>query len=450
MINPAVIKAYDVRGIYPDELNDETVAAIARSYARWLQPSRVALGRDVRTSSRHLWEVAAESLRAEGVDVVDIGLISTDMLYYAVPTLQVDGGLTITASHNPREYNGLKLVREQSIPLSSDSGLLEIRDRLMTDLPSSPQTKGSLREEDIRPGYLAHVRSFINPPSLRPLKVVVNGNFGLAAELIQEMLSDTPISFIPLNETPDGTFPKGRPDPLIPENRTETENLIRESHADLGIAWDADADRCFFFDENGEFVDGYFMVAILAELMLQRSPGSAVIYDPRQIWAVQDKLAELGGRAVMNKAGHTFIKEAMRREDAVFGGEMSAHYYFRDNFYCDNGMIPALLVLEALSQSGQKLSEIARPYREKYFISGEINSAVTDPVATLATAENCYHGGIVTEVDGLSVEFPDWRFNLRASNTEPVVRLNIEAKNQKLCDEKTDELLKVIRKQSIS
>jgi phosphomannomutase len=445
MINAAVIQAYDVRGIYPTELNDETVAALARAYAAWLKPKTVVLGRDVRESSPHLWQVAADALTAAGVNVIDIGVISTDMLYYAVPTLKADGGITVTASHNPREYNGMKMVREQAIPISSDSGLQEIASMLGDAVPAPAAVPGRVSKADIRAGYLEHVLSFIDKSSLKPLNVVINGNFGLAAQLIQEALTDSPIKFIPLNDQPDGTFPKGRPDPLIPENRTETEELVRRSKADLAIAWDADADRCFFFDEQGEFVDGYYMTTILAELMLKKSPGSAVIYDPRQIWAIEKRVAELGGRAVINKAGHTFIKEAMRREDAVFGGETSAHYYFRDNFYCDNGLIPALLVLEHLSQTGQKLSEVVRPLREQYFISGEVNTKVEDTLATLARVEQQFADGEITKIDGLSVAYPDWRFNVRASNTEPTIRLNVEAKSQALCDEKTAVILDIIK-----
>lgn len=441
--NAAVIKAYDVRGLYPEELNDETVAAIARTYAAWLKPKTVVLGKDVRVSSPHLWQIAADALTKAGVNVIDIGVISTDMLYYAVATLKADGGITITASHNPREYNGMKLVREQAIPISGDSGLQEIAARLNEPVPDAP-VPGTITKEDILDGYLKHVRSFIDLKALKPLKVVINGNFGLAAQVVQQALAGSPIKFIPLNETPDGTFPKGRPDPLIPENRSETEALVRSSEADLGIAWDADADRCFFFDEKGEFVDGYYVTTILAQLMLAKNPGGAIIYDPRQIWAIEETIKENSGRAVINKAGHAFIKERMRKEDAIFGGETSAHYYFKDNFYCDNGMIPALLMLEHLSKSGLKLSEVAAPLQGKYFISGEVNTTVDDPAAKLAAVEQAYSDGKIEHIDGLSVAYDDWRFNVRSSNTEPTVRLNVEAKSQALCDEKTKAIQKIL------
>ena len=445
MINPSVVQAYDVRGVYPAELNDETVAALARAYAAWLKPATVVLGRDVRVSSPHLWQIAADALTAAGVNVIDIGVISTDMLYFAVPTLEADGGITITASHNPREYNGMKMVRAEAIPISSDSGLKEIAASLNDAAPPVAAVPGIIIKKDIRAGYLDHIRSFIDLTALKPLKVVVNGNFGLAAQIVQEALRDTPIEFIPLNDQPDGTFPKGRPDPLIPENRTETEALVKSSGADLAIAWDADADRCFFFDEHGDFVDGYFITTLLAELLLKKNPGSAIIYDPRQIWAIEAVVNRLGGRPIINKAGHAFIKESMRRENAVFGGETSAHYYFRDNFFCDNGMIPALLLLEHLSQSGQSLAKIVRPLRDKYFISGEVNTQVADPVAKLTEIEQQYRDGQITKIDGLSVAYDDWRFNVRASNTEPIVRLNVEATSRELCDEKTAAILDMLK-----
>ena len=443
MINTAVVKAYDIRGVYPTELNDETVRALVRGYAAWLKPRTVALGRDVRESSDHLWQIAAEALTSLGVNVIDIGLISTDMLYYAVPTLQADGGITITASHNPREYNGMKMVREQAIPISGDSGLPEIAALAQTDIPDAEQP-GQITKQDIYAGYLQHVRSFIDVKKIAPLKVVINGNFGLAAKVIQDALHDTPLDFVPLNDQPDGRFPKGRPDPLIPENRLETTELIKTSRADLAIAWDADADRCFFFDENGDFVDGYYITTILAELMLTKSPGSAVIYDPRQIWAIEETIERRHGRAVINKAGHTFIKEAMRREDAVFGGETSAHYYFRDNFYCDNGMIPALLMLEHLSVTKQKLSALAQPLRDRFFISGEINVEVSDATAKLTEIEAALPDAEITKIDGLSFALKDWRGNVRTSNTEPIVRLNIEATSQTICDDNTKRILDIL------
>lgn len=444
-IDPTIFKAYDIRGIYPDQIDENAAGAIGRAYARWLKPKTVMVGRDVRTSSPSLRDAVVEGLTNEGVNVIDIGQISTDMLYYAVATNQVDGGITVTASHNPREYNGMKFVREKAIPISGDSGLQDIAELTTVDEIKTTGKKGTVTTQDILAGYLAHVRSFIDLAKLKPLTVVTNGNFGLAAQVIKEVLKDTPTKLVPLNETPDGTFPKGRPDPLIPESRQETIEKIISSGADLGIAWDADADRCFFYDENGDFVDGYYMTAILAEMMLKKHGPGEIIHDPRLIWAVQDTVKRNGGSSVLNKAGHTFIKERMRKDDALFAGEVSAHYYFKDNFYCDNGLIPALMVMEHLSTSNQKMSELVAPYRSTYFISGEINNEVTNGLGIIERLEKDYSDGKIEKLDGLSVEYKDWRFNVRMSNTEPTMRLNVEAKKQELMESKRDELLAVIR-----
>ena len=444
-IDTTIFKAYDIRGTYPDQINEDTARAIGRAYARWLSPKTVMVGRDVRISSPSLRTALVEGLTGEGVDVIDIGQISTDMLYYAVGSSGVDGGITVTASHNPKEYNGMKFVRKDAIAISSDTGLNDIAELTSVDHVDTDQPKGSISEKDIIDGYLQHIRSFVDIASIGPLKVVANGNFGLATQVFTRALKGTPVTIEPLNETPDGNFPKGRPDPLIPESRQETIEKVIATGADLGIAWDADADRCFFYDENGDFIDGYYMTAILAKMLLAKNPGGKVIHDPRLIWAVQDTVKEAGGTPLLNKAGHTFIKDRMRAEDALFAGEISAHYYFHDNYYCDNGMIPALLILEHLSQTGQKLSEIAAPYRAKYFISGEINNEVDNGDVILARIKQDYKDGTIDEVDGLSVMYPKWRFNVRMSNTEPTMRLNVEAKSQKLMEAKRDELLAIIR-----
>lgn len=447
-MNKTIFKAYDIRGIYPTEINEEAVEKIGRAYARFVKPKTVVVGYDVRTSSPSLKEALIKGLNSLGVKVIEIGNISTDMLYFAVVHLKADGGITVSASHNPREFNGLKMVREEAIPISSDSGLLDIAELAEVDElgDNNQQPVGQVEQADIMADYLKHVRSFINVSSLKKTEVVINGNFGLAAKVIQQALNDSPVVWHPLNDQPDGTFPKGRPDPLIEENRQETVDLIIKTGSDLGIAWDADADRCFFYDENGEFIDGYYMTAILAELMLQKNGNKGkIIHDPRLTWATLDTVKRNGGTPVINKAGHTFIKERMRQEDAIFGGEMSAHYYFKENFYCDNGLIPALLILEHLSVTGQKISELAKPYRQKYFISGEINSEVENATKIIETIKNQYADGEQNTIDGLSVEYKDWRFNVRMSNTEPLVRLNVEAKNKELMEAKREELLAIIR-----
>lgn len=444
-IDKTIFMAYDVRGVYPTEINEEAVRAIGKAYARWLKPKNVIVGHDVRLSSPDLQREMIAGLTGEGVDVVNIGTISTDMLYYAVATEKAGGGITITASHNPREYNGAKFVREKAIAISSDSGLNEIADLIDVDNLETENKPGKVTKKDITDGYIEHIRSFIDVKKLGKLKVVVNGNFGLAVTMIKKALAGTPVELIELNGEPDGSFPKGRPDPLIPENRHETIQLIIKEGADLGIAWDADADRVFFYDENGDFIDGYYMTAILAEMMLKKYPDSKIVHEPRLVWAIKDAIQNNGGTAIQNKAGHTFIKDRMRKEDAVFAGETSAHYYFKDNFYCDNGMIPALMILERLSESKEKLSDIAQPYRDKYFISGEINSEVDSGEEIIKQLEKTYSDGQIDKTDGLVSEYSDWRFNVRMSNTEPLIRLNVEAKSQDLMEKKRDELLSIIR-----
>lgn len=444
-INKTIFKAYDVRGIYPTEINEETATAIGRAYARFLSPKKVVIGSDVRTSSPSLKQSLIKGLTSSGVDVIDVGTISTDMLYYAVATLGADGGITVTASHNPKEYNGMKFVREGAIAISSDTGLQDIAQLTEIDEIKNEVEEGLVSSAEILDGYIKHVLSFINPKLLKPLTVVTNANFGLAGQVIKQALAGTPIKIEPLNTKPDGNFPKGRPDPLIEENRQETIDLIIETGADLGIAWDADADRCFFYDENGNFIDGYYTTAILAAMMLKKFPGGKIIHDPRLTWATIDTVKEAGGIPVVNKAGHTFIKDRMRSEDAIFGGEMSAHYYFKDNFYCDNGLIPALLILEYLSVTGKKMSELADNYKNKYFISGEINSEVDNGSEIITDLKEKYADGDQNEIDGLSVEYKDWRFNVRMSNTEPLIRLNVEAKQEDLMKTKTEELLAIIR-----
>ncbi len=444
-IDRAIFKAYDIRGIYPTEINEETVYRTAQAYAAFVKPKEVVLGKDVRISSPSLWEAAARGMTDAGVNVIDIGTISTDMLYFAVARYGFDGGITISASHNPREYNGMKVVREKAIPISSDTGLQDILEIALKSEGIVEKKKGETVKKDIMEDYLNHVRSFIDIGRVSPLKVVANANFGLAGEVVKRLTGDIPLEIVEINFTPDGNFPKGRPDPLIPQNRQETISKIDETGADFGVAWDADADRCFFFDEAGEFIEGYFITALLAKIILKKYPGSKIIFDPRLTWANIDTVTENGGIPIINKCGHSFFKDRMRREDAAFAGEMSAHYYFRENFYADNGMIPFMMMLEALSVSGSTLSQLLSPLRSKYFVSGEINKTVNSAQKIIDLLEDKYRDSTIDHIDGLSIEYPDWRFNLRPSNTEPLLRLNLEAKSSDLMEEKRDEIVRLIR-----
>lgn len=447
-IDTSVFKAYDIRGIYPDQIDEDIVYRIAQAYVKIIKPKgAVVLGKDVRISSPSLWKSAAQGLIDMGVDVIDIGTVSTDMLYFAVAEYGHGGGITISASHNPKEYNGMKLVRERAIPISGDSGIVEIKDEVLKAERKEEEKKGKIIKKDIWDDYIEFCLSFIDKKKIKPFKIVANPNFGMAGKVLEKISKSIPIEIVPLNFEPDGSFPKGRPDPLIPENRDETIALIKESSADLGVAWDADADRFYFFDENGEFVDGYFVTAILSEIILEKHPGAKIISDPRQIWAIQEIVNKNGGTLILNKAGHSFIKERMIKEDAVFAGEMSGHYYFKypNDTYYDNGMIPFFIVLEKLSVGDKKLSQLSKDYRETYFISGEINSEVADPIEIINEVENKYKDGRIEHIDGLSVEYSNWRFNLRPSNTESLLRLNVEAKTKDLMEEKRDEILKLIK-----
>ena len=445
-LNQNIFKAYDVRGIYPEEINEEAVYKISQAYLKVFKPKgQIVLGKDVRLSSPALWRSAAKGITNAGFDVIDIGTISTDMLYFAVANYGYAGGITISASHNPKEYNGMKFVREKAIAISSDTGLEDIKKEVLKEEEIMEPEKGEIIAKEIMIDYVKHCLSFINPKVIKPMKIVADANFGMAGVALNKILEFLPVEIVPLNFKPDGHFPKGRPDPLIPERRKEVSDLVRSEKVDLGVAWDGDADRCFIFDENGEFVEGYFLTAILAEYLLKKNPKEKVISGPRLTWAVEDGVKKMGGKLLLNRPGHAFFKDRMRKEKAFFAGEMSGHYYFRDNFYADNGMIPLLLVLEELSKEGVKMSDLAKPYREKYFISGEINQTVNDPDVVLKNAEEKYSKGKIEHIDGVSVEFDDWRFNLRKSNTEPLIRLNVEAKSQKMVDEKVKELMELIK-----
>ena len=446
-----IFKAYDIRGIYPTEINELDVYKIAQAFCEFVKPSEVVIGSDVRLSSPSLKKTAIKAVTDLGIKVIDVGEISTDMLYFSVAHYNYASGFSLTASHNPKEYNGMKCVREESKPISSDSGLFEIRDialqmNLNEDVLEGEINQSLVEKKDILEDYTDKMKTFADFSKFKKFKIAANPNFGVAGRALDKLLTGADISVEKLNYEPDGNFPKGRPDPLIPENRAELSQLVIDTKADFGVAWDADADRCFFFTEKGEFIEGYFITALLAKIFLSRKDSEAIIHDTRLTWAIEDIVKENNGIDIPTKAGHSFIKERLRKENAVFGGEMSAHYYFRDYFYCDNGMIPLVMMMEFLSKEEKSLSEIIHEmFFEKYFVSGEINTQVTDVKSVIEKAKEIYSAGAVKidEIDGISIDHADWRFNFRGSNTEPVIRLNVEAETKELMEEKRDELLKL-------
>lgn len=445
-LDPKVFKAYDVRGLYPSELDEEGAYAIGRAYVERFEPKAIAVGRDVRLSSPTMAEAFARGACEAGADVVDIGMVGTEMVYYAVGTQGLDGGAAITASHNPKEYTGLKIVRRGALPVGSDSGLLEVRDRALalTD-PAGSRTPGEVREEDVYAGFAAKVLSFLDLDAVQPLRVVIDAANGTAGAMLRPLLERLPVDAVRCFFEPDGSFPNHEPNPLLPENREFIMAKVTEEGADLGIAFDGDADRCFFVDDTGQFVPGDFVTALLAASMLEKEPGGTIIYDVRASWAVRDTVEALGGTALPNRVGHAFIKLRMREVDAVFAGEVSGHYYFRDFFQADSGTIPALLLLELVSKRGEKLSEILRPFRERYFLTGEINVRVDDVALTLQELKERFAGqGEISHLDGISVTAEDWHMNVRPSNTEPLLRLNLEALDPGLMERKRDEALAVI------
>ncbi len=407
------------------------------------------MGNDIRLSGPSLKEALMKGLTESGCDVVDIGQCGTEMIYFATFHMKLDGGVMITASHNPQEYNGMKFVRQEARPISGDTGLRELEAKVADgELPSRAQISGKVENVDITEDYVQHILSYVDQSKLKPLKIVVNAGNGAAGPILDVMEKYLPFELVKVHHEPDGNFPNGVPNPLLPENREATARTVKEAGADAGVAWDGDFDRCFMFDEQGKFIEGYYMVGFLAQAFLQKQAGEKIIYDPRLTWNTEEIVSENGGVPVISKSGHAFIKEKMRQENAIYGGEMSAHHYFRDFSYCDSGMIPWLLVLELLSQSdGRHLSELMQERMEKYPCSGEINSKVKDADEVLKRIEAEYGSkGKITRVDGLSVEFDTWRFNLRKSNTEPVIRLNVETRQDAaLMQEKTKELLAMIR-----
>lgn len=428
-------KSYDVRGRLGSELDEDVAYRIGRAYAQFLSARRVVVGGDVRLSSETLKRALADGLMDGGADVVDIGMTGTEEVYFAAFHLDVDGGIEVTASHNPMDYNGMKFVRRGARPISGDSGLRAIHDLAEANAFAPASRRGTLTRCSILDDYVAHLLGYVDPCALGPLKLVVNVGNGAAGHVVDAVEAalharGARISFIKLYAEPDGTFPHGIPNPLLPENRAATIQAVRSHGADAGIAWDGDFDRCFLFDESGEFIEGYYIVGLLAEAFLAKTPGEKIIHDPRLVWNTIDVVRGAGGRPIQSKTGHAFIKESMRAENAIYGGEMSAHHYFRDFAYCDSGMIPWLLVAELMSRQGKPLSRLVGERISAFPCSGEINYRVDDVAATLRMIEDYFASmtPVIDRTDGVSLEFADWRFNLRASNTEPLLRLNVESR----------------------
>lgn len=440
-------KAYDVRGQVPNELNEDIARRIGRAYADVIGAKKVVVGHDIRLTSEAIKAALTEGLRDGGVDVYDIGQCGTEEIYFATSHADMDGGIAVTASHNPKDYNGMKFVREQSKPISGDTGLFDIRDRAEEALPEPLAERGGYQPLDTGQAYIEHLLSYVDISTLKPLKLVVNAGNGGAGAVIDRIAPHLPFEFIRLHHEPDGHFPNGVPNPLLEENRQITIDAVREHRADFGIAWDGDFDRCFLFDETGAFVEGYYIVGLLAEAFLRNHSDEKIVHDPRLTWNTVDIVESLGGEAVQSKTGHAFIKERMRLENAVYGGEMSAHHYFRDFAYCDSGMIPWLLVAELVSLRQKPLSTLVSERIERFPCSGEINRQLKDPKAAIAAVQQHFEGQSPArdETDGLSLSFDDWRVNIRMSNTEPVLRLNVESRGDiDLMKRRTSEILALI------
>ncbi|HEX5714462.1 MAG TPA: phosphomannomutase/phosphoglucomutase [Solirubrobacterales bacterium] len=448
-----IFKAYDIRGLHGSEMDETTAHAIGRAFARVLaklrgkQPGelRVGLGRDMRLTAPAMAQELRDGLIFEGATVLDAGMVATEMLYHLVGSRELDGGAMVTASHNPKAYTGVKLVREGALPLSGDAGIGDVRAEIEAGLGHAPGG-GSFEEVDVWEEFRTHALSFIDPANVKPMKVVVDGGNGMAGPMVGPILEKLPLELEEMYFVPDGEFPDHEPNPLLEENRRMIIERVRESGADLGIAWDGDADRCFFIDGEGSFCDGDFICALLARAALAKNPGGTILYDPRSSRAVPDLVAAEGGRSDLSRVGHAFFKARMREEGAVFGGEVSGHYYFRDFWNADSGTIPALLVLELLSLDGRSLAELMEEFRSRYFISGEINSEVADPATKIAEIEQRYGDGEITKLDGVSVDYPEWHFNVRPSNTEPLLRLNLESLvSREDMERRRDEVLGLIR-----
>jgi phosphomannomutase len=447
VLDPKVFKAYDVRGIYPTELDEDGAYRIGRAFVEEFEPRTVAVGRDMRLAAPAMAAAAIDGAANGGANVVDLGMVGTEMLYYAVGELDLDGGICVTASHNPREYTGMKIVRRGARPVGGDSGLEQVRRRAEAGFGDVAR-RGSVRKEDVWDGFVAKVLSFVDEEGFRPLTIVVDAANGMAGTMLPPVLERLPqLEVVRCHFEPDGSFPNHEPNPLLPENRAFIVERTRTEGAQLGVAYDGDADRCFFVDDTGEFVPGDFVTALLARAMLEKEPGAKVIYDVRASWAVPRAIEEAGGVPLINRVGHAFIKERMRNEDALFAGEVSAHYYFRDFSQADTGVVPFLVMIELLSTVGRPLSELLAPYRERYFLTGEINTPVADVALKLQEIKERYasEGARISHLDGVSVDFDDWHFNVRPSNTEPLLRLNLEALSEPLLEEKRDEVLELIR-----
>jgi phosphomannomutase len=444
-IPEAIFKAYDVRGLYPSELDEEVAERIGFALAQQLEARSLGVGMDPRPSSPGLLDAFAAGAAAAGASVLDIGLVATEMLYFGVADRGLDGGAMVTASHNPPQYNGMKLVGVGALPLSGEEGMPELMRRTLALAGLPPAPPGVRRDtEDVFPSYVRHLRGFADVASFRPLKVVMDAANGVAGKLAPMVFADTPLAAVPMYFEVDGTFPNHEPNPLLEENSREIRERVLAEKADLGIAWDGDADRCFFIDEDGEFVPGDFVTALLAEALLATHPGAAILYDLRASRAVPDIIRANGGVPLVNRVGHAFFKQRMRREEVLFGGEVSGHYYFRENHNADSGFIPALLILDLLTKKRATMSELLEPLRSRYFISGEINSTVADVGAVLRRIEERFADGDVTRLDGISVDYEHWHFNVRPSNTEPLVRLNLGADSATLMAEKRDLVLGII------
>ena len=447
-MNWDIFRAYDIRGVYPNDIDEEAYYRIAKAYTYLFHPKTVVVGRDARASSPQLSVSLISGFVDAGVDVIDIGGITTDMLYFAVGAYDYSGGIVVSASHNPKQYNGAKMVREKAAAISSDTGLFDIRDVLKAgkDKEVRSDKKGTVIEKNVLDDYLKHVLSFIDASVIKPFTFVGNANFGYVCFPAAALVKTLGLNLIPLNFVPDGTFPKGPPDPMLPENRVETERLTKSSGASFGVAWDADADRCMFVDETGEFISGAYTTALLADILLTKfGNDNRVIFDPRVIWPALKVCEQHGARAIISKGGHAFMKERMRKENAIFAGEMSGHYYFRENFFADNGTIPFLLVMEHLSKIGKPFSEVMRPYKEGHFMSGELNFHVKDIKKVIADVKQKFAAdGKEDFTDGYSLESKDWRFNIRPSNTEPLLRLNIEARQPGLVEKIQAEIEAII------
>jgi phosphomannomutase len=447
--NPSVFKAYDVRGLYPSEITEELFHQLGRAFVAYLGPGKYAVTRDMRVSSPSLTKAFIDGAVKQGGSVIDYGLVGTDQMYYAVAADDLDGGAQVTASHNPGEYNGCKMVRKEAFPLSGEAGIKEMKEMIMAGSIPGPSAKpGSIDHRDILDRYVEHVLSFVDEQSIKPFNVVLDAGSGVGGIVAPRLFDRLPFKTTRLCFEVDGTFPNHEANPLIEENRRDITAEVIKQKADAGIAWDGDGDRCFFLDGTGEFIAGDFITALLAEAFLIKSPGETIIYDVRASYAVKDIVKKYGGKALMNRVGHAFIKRRMREENAIFGGEVTGHYYFRDNFYADNGFIPALMILDLMSRKGQSLRDLLKPLRERYFISGEINTKVANMDVAgkkIEELKRAYAKGNPYDLDGVSAEFDDWHFNVRQSNTEPLLRLNLEGLTPEIMEKRRDEVLGIIR-----